>query len=406
MLRNPSLIILWGAELASRLGESVFQIALLWFLLEATGSAAATGLVTMVTYLPAFLVGLWAGVVVDRRDYRTTMLLASLARLILAAALPLLFILHSLPVTAVAGLGFLLSCASSFFGPARDAAIPLLSGGKDLLRANSLVQSAWQFSLVIGPFLAAAALPFIPVVQLFWMVALAFGLSLFMLLGLKPCRSRQGEGAASPAAFWADFRRGLAYLSGDRPVLWIWVITLVNNFFLMGPVFVGIPVLVRERLGGTASDYALVEGTYAAGMIVATWLISRHAGRFDPLRLLFVALIYDGLTYLPLYWIQSVPGTLAVIAIHSLGIPAITISRLTVLHARVPQEFQGRVFSYFHLAVAGMTALSIGLTGLVLEWLDSHILFAVIGLICASTGVAGFLLPAFRSFRMEGAPGK
>ncbi len=408
LVGNRPLLTLWGGEFASRIGESVFQITLLWYLLELTQSSMATGVATMVGYLPAFVVGAWSGVVVDRADYRRVLFGANVARIALAAAMPLLVLAVGLPVAGVALMAFLLTTATAFFNPARDAIIPLLARPQDLLAANSLVQSAWQFSLVIGPFLAAAALPYLRTEHLFFGVAAAFAISLAVLstLGLRnPAPATAGAAAATAGEprrtgrledFLRDFRGGLAYLRKERRVLWIWIITLLNNFFLMGPVFVGMPVYVKQYLGGTASDFALVEGTYAGGMIVATWLLSRYGGRFNPLTLLFCALIYDGLTYIPLLWVTTVPGMLLTIVIHSFGIPGITISRITALHKLVPQEMQGRVFAYMHLAVAGMTALSIGVVGVVLTWLPANWLFVVIGLLSASTGVLGLLLPVFR----------
>lgn len=393
MWKNPALLTLWGGEFASRIGEAIFQITLLWYLLELTGPLA-TGLVSMVSYLPAFLVGLWAGVFVDRLPYRRVMLGANLARIVLAASIPLLFLAGWVPIAAIASLGFLLTSASAFFNPARDAVIPLLARKEELVAANSLVQSAWQFSLAIGPFLAAAALRYVPTVFLFFAVSASFALSMLILSGMRqPARPGAGE---FPAGFGKEFRGGLAYLRSERRVWWIWLITIMDNFFLMGPVMVGIAVYVKSYLEGTGSDYALVEGTYAGGMIVSTWVISRYGRGFDPLKVLFLAIIYDGLTYLPLLWVTTVEGTLLTILVHSLGIPAITIYRITALHRIVPQQMQGRVFSYFHLAVAGMTALSMGSVGIVLLWLPPNVLFAVIGLLAASTGVLGLLLPVFR----------
>lgn len=439
MGRNPALFTLWGGEFASRIGISLFQVILLWYLLERTGSPGTTGLVTMLTYLPAVMVGLWAGVIVDRLDYRRVMLGANLLRIVLAAAIPLLYLAGGLSVALIAMAGFVLTSATAFFNPSRDAIIPLLARKRELMKANSLVQSAWQFSLVIGPVLFAATQPFMPTVFQFFGVSLAFGVSALVLLGLGfrgRLRSPISEGdeihgseeedghetvvqgvgdhdtgaqdtdssitedpARKGESFLAEFLGGLAYLRQERRVFWIWVITMVNNFFLMGPVFVGIPVYVKDYLGGTGSDYGLIEGIYAGGMIVSTWLIAKYGDRFDPFKVLFLAIIYDGLTYLPLLWVTTVQGTLLTIVIHSLGIPAITISRITALHRIVPQAMQGRVFSYFNLAVDGMTALSIGLVGIVLTVLPSNQLFAIIGVLAASTGVLGLSLSVFRRGR-------
>ena len=66
MWKNPALLTLWGGDFTSRVGESIFQIALLWYLLEVTQSSLSTGLITMISFVPALLVGVWAGVLVDR----------------------------------------------------------------------------------------------------------------------------------------------------------------------------------------------------------------------------------------------------------------------------------------------------------------------------------------------------
>ena len=403
---NRPLFSLWSGELCSRIGESMFQIALLWYLLEATDSSLATGLVSMISYLPAIVVGLWAGVLVDRWPHVAVLQGANLARMLLVAALPVLALVQALPIAGVALLAFAVSSASAFFGPARDALTPRLARPGELLSANSLVQSAWQFSLLIGPFLAALVLPFVPTVQLFLLVALAFGISLAVLLPLRTpvaeptdTGAQGGAGAGTtrpPGPLGAAFTDGLRYLWGQPQVFWVWVLTVANNFFLMGPVIIGMPFYIRMHLGGSASALAVVEGTYAGGMIVATWAIARFGGRWDPLRMLYWGLIYDGLTYLPLLWVSTVEGTVLTVLIHSLGIPMITISRITALHRIVPHPMRGRVFSYFHLAVAGMTALSIGVTGMVLTWLTAPWLFCWIGLLAAGCGVMGLLHPALR----------
>ena len=48
----------------------VFEVALLWLVLEVTGSVFAVGPVVAVTLLPAVVLGPFLGVLVDRWDRR------------------------------------------------------------------------------------------------------------------------------------------------------------------------------------------------------------------------------------------------------------------------------------------------------------------------------------------------
>ncbi len=66
--------LFWAGQFTSRFGDAVFHIAVIWLALELTGSKRAMGLISMAGYLPALLIGLFAGAVADRVDRRRLMM--------------------------------------------------------------------------------------------------------------------------------------------------------------------------------------------------------------------------------------------------------------------------------------------------------------------------------------------
>src|SRR3989304_2935035 len=75
-LRIRPFALLWVGQTVSRLGDSVYRIALSWWVLEKTGSAAAMAAVAVFTLVPMLLFLLVGGVIVDRLP-RFRVLLAS-----------------------------------------------------------------------------------------------------------------------------------------------------------------------------------------------------------------------------------------------------------------------------------------------------------------------------------------
>ncbi len=113
----------------------------MWLALELTGSESITGLVAMAGYLPATLLSLWSGLLADRKNRRTILLGADLARTIIVLFIPLAFFTGVLSPWLLAVNAFALAIAATFFNPARDAMIPQIVPADGLLRANSLIQT-------------------------------------------------------------------------------------------------------------------------------------------------------------------------------------------------------------------------------------------------------------------------
>jgi hypothetical protein len=107
-------------------------------------------------------------------------------------------------------------------------------------------------------------------------------------------------------------------------------------------------------------------------------------------------MILDGVTYVPMLLGPSYPWLVVLIFFHALFIPWITVYRISIVQNVVSPELQGRAFAFVGMAVVGMTALSSGVTGLLLDVLPTHILFGIWGFMGMLCGLAGWAQPRLR----------
>lgn len=401
LLSNRPLLLLWAGQVISQTGDAVFEIALLWLALELTGSTSAAGLIATATYLPALVFGLFGGAIADRFDRRRLMLVSDGARAAIAAAIPILAATGHLSVWNLGALAFALACFTSVFNPARDALLPRLVAPDQLVPANSLLQTCWQLSLVLGPLVGAALIPMVGVVNLFSVDALSFVASFALLAPMRTPRERLAGIALSDAVgtAWRDVREGIRHAFRDVRIGGLLAVTALDNLFLMGPAIVGVPIFVRQVLHGSAVVYAGSAFPFAFGMFLGTVLLNAFGRRFRPGAVLLVGMLMDGVTFLPFLWIHTPTQLWVTLAVHGLATPLIVITRPTLVQSVVPAELQGRVFGMIGTAVVGCAALSSAATGVLAALVDIRTLFAIIALASGGCGALGLL---FRPLRQAG----
>ena len=118
--RLPRVALL-GADAVSLVGNSLTGLAIPWFVLETTGSAARTGLVAFAGLVPTVLAAFFGGALVDRLGFKRTSVAADLASGLSVAAIPLL--------AHTAGLAFWHLVALTFLGALLDAPEGTARGG-------------------------------------------------------------------------------------------------------------------------------------------------------------------------------------------------------------------------------------------------------------------------------------
>jgi DHA3 family macrolide efflux protein-like MFS transporter len=386
---------LLAAGFVSTAGDSMHQVAIMWLIYELTGSSTATGLIGMAQYLPAVLVGVFAGAAVDRMNRQRVMIVSDGARVVLVALIPTLYFLQHMSGLLLGLLAFSIALFTTLFYPARESIVPMIVQQGELTQAGSVLQGSYATAYFAGPMLAAAILPWAKISGLFYADAITYAVSLGFILLLRPRPIVVDmENSAERSV-----KAGLRYAKESGLIRGLLLITAVDNLFIMGPAMVGAPLYIRLHLGLGAQAYAAAEAAFALGMIAGSILVNRFGSHLPRGKTLLMAIIWDGITFLPFLFTRSLLAVMIAWFVHSIGIPFIVVPRTTLVQTEVPSHFQGRVFSLVYLTVVGLTAISCGLTGVIAEVLPVNVLFAVIGISATVVGASGWWVRELREVK-------
>ena len=241
----------------------------------------------------------------------------------------------------------------------------------------------------MGPSFAVIFIAIFGLTHLFTANSISFIFSIIMIsliaTPIQKCTSHK-HGAQIQSLL-----EGIKYVKLKKGISTLLILTVVNNIFIMGPAIIGVPVFVKEVLNENLVTLALLEGSMACGMILGSILFLAAIKVFHPVQILLFGVVIDGLTFSLLYFVQNNLMAIIVLLIHGIGIPLITVSRTTLIQTNVTDNLRGRLFSMIHISVMGTTAISIGLTGIILEYFRADVLFLNIGICAASCVFIGLI---------------
>ena len=385
---------LWGAPFIGSIGRSIYAISIIWLILDITNSEKLTGLIAMTTYLPAIFFGLFAGAIVDMYSKTRVMAFAQIMQAIAVIGIPI-FLLFDIKIAwIIMILAFFHNGFSLPFVPAFNSYLPTQVKKEKLLEANSIANIAWQSAVFIGPIVAAYFLTIIPVEYLFYITVICYLVT--ALLSINAPKEKQKKESQNLKLIVNKTYEGLVYLFNDKTLLFIIVLTILSNLFVMGPAVVGIPILVKIGLGGTASNFAICEAVVGLGMLLGTAFVYKFGDRFTHGRIFLTGLFIDGASFCLYYFIENMIEMYILSFCHGIGIPLLIISRVSIMQKNIPEELLGRIFSIISISIISMAAVSSGIIGFASEVLDIKTIFLLFGTGAGLCGVAGFLHPKIK----------
>lgn len=344
--QNRNFAAVWASELISTLGDRVHHVALAALVFQLTGSLTLTGLALVATALPDLLLGLFAGVVVDRLDRRNIMAATDFLRVPLVVFVPVLAY-KSLGL-AFADL-FLVNTLSIVNRPASTAILPSIVAPEQLKSANSLSSISQNTSDIVGYPLAAA------IIGVFagWLgtrdglqAAFAFDALTFLFSGLLVLTVKTGSMERVRSGFRsirAEMVEGIRFVHSSPVVRANTLVMLLGPLTLGAttPLFVG---YAWNILGGGQWEYAMLGTGISAGSILGgLWLGSDNR---VPAGILVVSgLAVMGVGIMATSLVSNIWIAMATIAIAGVGSMMVLIPSVTLVQLYTPENLLGRVFA-------------------------------------------------------------
>jgi MFS family permease len=356
LLRHGDFKRLWTADALSQAGTQVTAIALPLLLIKVLDAGPfEVGLLTTFEFLAFLLVGLPAGVWVDRMRRRNVLMVADLIRGLLFGSLPLAWALDVLTLAQVYAVALIGGVCTVFFDVAYQSYLPHLVGRENLVEGNAKLQGTQSVAQVAGPtvgglLVQALTAPYAVLVDaatFFWSAA-----------WLTSIRSREPRPERAPDRHLGrEMKEGLAFVLGNRLLRAITACTATANLFSNVGMTVFVVLLASASgLNLSAGTIGLLFSASAVGGLLGAMVARRFAGWVGQGPALWISIAVSVPAMLPMPFVQR-GWLLWLVAVGSVVVGAsIVVYNITQVSFRqllCPERLLGRMNATIRFAVWG-----------------------------------------------------
>jgi MFS family permease len=381
-LRHRDLRLLIAAFLVDQIGSWSYIVVISVYIFDRTHSTQWLAANAACRWGPSLLVASYGGVLADRYQRTTVLIVSALASTVLMAGMAVV-VASGAPVAFVLVISAISAVALAPYQPAAGALTPEIVGEKDLAAANSIFSALESLVVVVGPGIGGLLLltgrPVIGVA----INAASFAVAAALVTRLR-VRSRGGQAGDSLAQEWAMGLRSLAV----QPVAIAVILFCALDSAVYGAATV-LYVPLSVRLGTGPNGYSYLLAASAVGGLLGAGLANRlsSAPRLAPVIMGSICL--QAVPYLltvPVHW----PALAAALQVLSgVGMIIVDVLAITSLQRDLPGDVLGRVLGVFDTVVLAGILLASLATGILLAHFDVNVALVAVGAGIPAIGLAG-----------------
>ncbi len=348
--RNHDFRQLWLGQVVSQLGDWFNTIALYTLILQLTGSGRAIGLLLVARFLPSVVLSPVAGVVADRFDRRKVMIVSDAGRAVVV--LGFMFVRSAEQLWLLYALTVLQLGLSTFFEPAKTAAVPSVVTPRELVAANAITSVTWSVMLTLGAALGGFITGWFGTDAAFVIDSLTYVASAVIIARLRLRRRREAREKTRLTLMRAlgitATLEGIRYMRRRRRVA---ALLLVKPAWCVGGGLLSLLAVFGEKVfpvgGRAATGIGILYAARGIGTGIGPFLARRLARdtRGAMQTGIGVSFFVAGLFYIAFGQSQSLVAALPALAIAHMGGSVLWVYSTSLLQSSVADEYRGRVFA-------------------------------------------------------------
>lgn len=433
VIQNRGFLNLWVNQILVQLSYNSLNFALIIWVFKLTDSTTAVSALLLSVYLPAVILGLFSGVLVDLMDRKKIIMVIDF--FLCLAFFSLIFLKDSYP--AILAVAFFVNALGQLYAPAEASAIPLVVKKQQLITANSLFSATLYSSFLLGFGLAGPLIGHLGIDFVFGLgglfLALAFLLSFTfpviqtatdsqgrkLLLAIRKKNYKEISGVGI-----FEIVETIRLIRGKLPVLTS-IMILAGVQAVIAVLAVLLPSFLERSLHIKATDASyiliiplglgIVSGGIVLGKIGSRLIRRTVIGRgilFGGLLLFLMGIapiVFPAISYLhiprPLPFFYQPPLSLIFMVssfLLGLCLVSVLVPSQTVLQENTPDSGRGKVFATLGVTMAGLSLIPVFLAGILADIFGPTPIFAGMGVIILLIGL--FVLKPSLFFSKKSLP--
>ena len=341
-------LFFWSGQLFSLLGSMVVFFAITWWIADVYDSEILLAISTFVSILMMTLFMPIAGVIADKVNRKTLILVADSSQAFTTFLLIIMFQFGLGNIGVVLVFIGIRSIFQAFHVPVVNSIIPTMVPKDKLTKINGINFLFTGVVQLLAPFVGALLLVFLSMYLILWVDIITFFIALVPLLAISIPSVKQlnhSEDDAKKISFLKEFKLGIKTIKMVPGLIIMAVLSMFLNFILT-PATTLMPLFIINH-GGGAGHLAFVEMTFTGGMIAGAIFTMIKKKWNKQIRIIFVSILVALGGYIIFALAPS--GSFIIMGIGGIilgfNLPIINTLYQTFIQTTVPADKLGRVSS-------------------------------------------------------------